>query len=81
MRRHMKVHNADPVRERSTTEEYDSHPRERSGTIEVERLPARQAQSPKQEEEEEEEGVSEASGISPGGPLGVRPRQGSRSSI
>jgi hypothetical protein len=77
MRRHMKVH-ADPVRERSTTEDYESRPRERSGTIEVEGLPVRQAQSAK----DDDEGVSEASEISPGGPLGVvRPRQGSRSSI
>lgn len=78
MRRHMKVH-ADPVvRERSTTEEYESQPRERSGTIEVQGLPVRQAESAK----DDDEGVSEASEISPGGPLGtVRPRQGSRSSI
>jgi len=78
MRRHMKVH-ADPVvRERSTTEEYESHPRERSGTIEVGGLPVRQAESAK----DDDEGVSEASEISPGGHLApVRPRQGSRSSI
>jgi len=77
MRRHMKVHN-DPVRERSTTEEYDARARERSATIDVERIPpVRQAHSAK----DDDEGVSEASEISPGGPLGGRPRQGSRSSI